>query len=116
MYTHASSTYPLLLLVLGHVWFVSGCGGDATVSAGETPMHYHMVCVSPADAQKEPCDTTESLSFFQTWVQEAISLPHSTFTIWAVDPARNQYHKKGGFHHTGETGPQWHTTRAAGAG
>ena len=75
---------------LVHVWVVSGCG-DATSSAGEDPMHHHLVCVSRADAQTETCDGPERLALFNTWVKEAISLPHSTFSIWTVDPARHQY-------------------------
>jgi hypothetical protein len=92
MQTPASSTFVLLFLGIVQGCLVTGCGGDATGDAGETPMHYHMVCVSPADTQTAPCDSTESLSLFQTWVQEALSLPQSTFSIWSVDPARNQYH------------------------
>jgi hypothetical protein len=78
-----------LAIVLG--WIVSGCGGDAISAAGETPRHYHLVCVSPEDAQTEPCDGSEGLSLFNAWVQEAISLPHSTFSVWSVDSARQHY-------------------------
>jgi hypothetical protein len=55
MQTHASSTYLLLLLVIGHVWVVSGCGGDA----GEIPIHHHVVCGSRADGQTESCASPE---------------------------------------------------------
>jgi hypothetical protein len=90
MQTRSSSTFFLLLLVIGHVWFVSGCGNE-TVVAGENPMHHYLVCVSPADSQTEPCDSAESLALFNAWVKEAITLPHSTFSIWSVVPARQQY-------------------------
>jgi hypothetical protein len=91
MSTRASSTFIVLFLGIVQGCLVTGCGVDATDDAGETPMHYHMVCVSPADAQTEPCYSSDSLAFLQTWVQEALSLPDSTFTIWAVDPASQQF-------------------------
>ena len=34
---------------------------------------------------------SERLTLFNAWVQEAISLPNSTFSIWIVGSARNQY-------------------------
>ena len=86
MQTHASSTYLLLLLVIGHVWVVSGCGGDA----GENPIHHHVVCGSRADGQTESCASPERVSLFNSWVTEAIHRPHSTFSIWTVGPARHQ--------------------------
>ena len=91
MQTRSTSTCILLLLVIGHVWVVSGCGHDATGSADENPLHHHLVCVSPADAQTESCEVPERLVLFNTWVKEAISLPHSTFSIWAVDSAGQMY-------------------------
>jgi hypothetical protein len=91
MQTRATSTCFLLLLVLGHVWVMSGCGRDATGSADESPLHHHLVCVSPPDAQTESCGDAERLSLLNTWVKEAISLPNSTFSIWMVGSARNQY-------------------------
>ena len=87
MHTRSSSTCFLLFLVIGHVWVVSGCGGDA----GEIPMHHHVVCVSQADGQTESCASPERVSLFSSWVREAIHRPHSTFSIWTVGPARHQY-------------------------
>jgi hypothetical protein len=91
MQTRSTSTCILLLLVMVHVWFVSGCGRDATGSADESPQHHHVVCVSTADSQTETCEVPERLALFNIWVKEAISLPHSTFSIWTVDSARQQY-------------------------
>jgi hypothetical protein len=90
MYTRSSRTYCLLLLALVHVWAISGCR-DATSAVDEEPLHHHVVCVSRADAQTEPCDSSESLSLFTSWVKAAISRPQSTFSIWAVGPAPQQY-------------------------
>ena len=92
MQTRSASTCILLLLVMVHILVLSGCGRDATGSADENPLHHHVVCVSPADAQTETCEGSERLALFNTWVKEAISLPHSTFSIWAVGSSRNRYH------------------------
>jgi len=74
-----------------HGCFVSGCGRDATDSADEAPLHHHLVCPSPADGQPETCEGPERLALFNSWVKEAISLPNSTFSIWTVDSAGQQY-------------------------
>ena len=91
MQTRSTSTCILLLLVMAHVWVMTDCGRDATGSVDENPLHHHVVCVSPADAQTETCVDPERRALFNTWVKEAISLPHSTFSIWTVDSAGQMY-------------------------
>jgi hypothetical protein len=91
MQTSPSSTFVLLLLGMVHGWLVTGCGGDAISAVGENPIHYHLVCVSSAASQTAPCESSEGLALFNTWVKEAIFLPHSTFSIWTVDSTGQHY-------------------------
>lgn len=91
MQTRSSWIYYLFFLVLVHGWAVSGCR-DATSAVDEEPLHHHMVCVTGAGAQTASCEGSETPALFATWAREAISRPQSTFSIWAVGPAPQQYH------------------------
>lgn len=73
----------LLILILG-----CGCWGS---SAGDDPVHMHVVCPAGADGGTVACNDSERLLAFDTWVGEALSRPHSSFTIWAVGPDRQHY-------------------------
>jgi hypothetical protein len=84
MQTRGSWTCPLLLLVvLAHGFFATGCG-DATSATEDEPLHHHVFCKASADGQSVTCDESERLAAFNAWVQEALYRPQSTFTMWAV--------------------------------
>ena len=87
---HPLRTHLLPLLVLVHIW-ATGCA-NTTRPAGDAPMHLSLVCLAGSDGQTVGCDSQERLAHFTAWVKDALSRPHSTFTIWAVGPTRQRYH------------------------
>ena len=88
MRTLRTSLVPLLIVV--HV-FATGCA-DTTRAAGDAPLHLHLVCPAGPDGQSLACDSAERLSHFTTWMTDALTNPHSTYTIWAVGPTRQSTH------------------------
>jgi hypothetical protein len=88
MHTLRTRIVPLLVLVA--IW-TTGCA-NTTRAAGDAPIHFHLVCLEGADGQTVECDSAQRLAHFTAWVTEALSRPHSTFTIWAVGPTRHRSH------------------------
>jgi hypothetical protein len=90
MQPRTSWTCVLLSLVLVSGFAVTGCGSAAD-SKGPDPLHLHLLCLAGPDGESVTCDGHERLTHFNSWVKEAVYLPHSTFSIWAVaDRARSR--------------------------
>lgn len=69
-----------------------GSASQGCVSSREVnePIHMNVFCLSAAG--KQACDISERLSLFNEWIGEAVSRPHSTFTIWQVGENRKDSH------------------------
>jgi hypothetical protein len=87
MHTVRTPIVSLLVLAI----FSTGCA-NTTQPAGEPPIHFHLVCLAGANGQTVDCDSAARLAQFTAWVNDALSKPHSTFTIWAVGPTRQNPH------------------------
>ena len=87
----ALRTHILLFLVMVYVWLATGCGNTPR-AADNAPIHLHMVCPAGEDGQSVSCDPGKRLEHFNSWVKNALSRQHSTFSIWAVGPSRQRYH------------------------
>jgi hypothetical protein len=79
-----TSLVPLLIFV--HL-FATGCA-DTSRAAGDEPIHFHLVCPAGPDGQTVACESTERLAHFTAWVNDALSRPGSTFSIWSAGPTR----------------------------